>query len=390
MSKIAKRADGRYQISVYLGRDADGKKHSRVVYGATQKEVKEKAEELRTKLGKGIDLRAGKDSFEAWTKRWLLARKIEDSPAQYALYEARSKYIVERIGTRKMSEITTAELQEIINEFAEHNPRTGKPTAKKTLKDYKAIMLQIFKTAIQARAVDYDPAEFVRIPQDAAKTERRALSEVERGWIERIPHRAQTAAMIMLYAGLRRGEVSALTWNDIDLDAGTITVNKSVTYKGDEPQSIKDPKTDAGIRVVPIPKKLINYLSELPRNTLLVVTSARGKQMTETAWTRLWESYLSVINEQCGLQREGASRFDPKGLPMLIEPFTPHCLRHTYCTLLYEAGVDALVAKELMGHRDVKTTLGIYTHLSHTHKTKNAALLDRYLGDVPDGQNKAV
>ena len=73
---------------------------------------------------------------------------------------------------------------------------------------------------------------------------------------------------------------------------------------------------------------------------------------------------------------------------MMIEPFTPHCLRHTYCTMLYEAGVDAVAAKELMGHADIKTTLGIYTHLSETHKTASAALLDAYLsGNDTDAES---
>ena len=246
-------------------------------------------------------------------------------------------------------------------------------------------MTGIFRVAIQSRAIEYNPAEYIVIPQYAPSEERRAITDTEREWIENTPHRAQTAAMIMLYAGLRRGEVAALTWNDIDFSAGTIRVNKSVTYKGDNPRSLKAPKTEAGERVVPMPRKLIDYLSTVSRTSLLVVTSARGSQMTESAWKRLWESYMKVLNETYA-NPEGASRFSPKkgGLPMMIQTFTPHCLRHTYCTMLYEAGVDVLVAKELMGHSDVKTTLGIYTHLSRKHARTNAALLDVYLDGTAD------
>ena len=374
-------------MSVYLGTDENGKKLRRVVYGRTQKEVQAKAEELRVRLGKGIDVSAERDTFSAWANRWLIIRRSEANAAQYDLCKARAEIIKERVGRLRLVDITTADLQQIINELAQKNPRTGKPSAKKTLGDYKQVMFQVFKTAIEARAVEYNPAEYVRIPQNAPAARRRALNDIERALIENTPHRAQTAAMLMLYAGLRRGEVVALTWGDIDLDAGTVTVNKAVTYKGDAPRSVKAPKTEAGTRVIPIPRKLIDYLSSVPRTSLLVATSVRGKQMTESAWKRMWESYMKVLNEAyCG-----KSRFTPEkgGLPMLINEFTPHCLRHTFCTMLYEAGVDPLVAKEIMGHSDIKTTLGIYTHLSRTHKTANAALLDAYLdGSAEDGASE--
>lgn len=381
MAKPVKRSDGRYQLNVYIGTDENGKKRFKTVYGKTQKETQQKASELKIRLGKGIDVTAESDTFAAWCDRWLVYRKSEVNKAQYDLSESRAEYLKERLGKTRLKDITTTDLQKIINEFAERNPRTRKPSAKKTLGDYKQIMNQIFRTAIHDRAVDYNPAEYVRIPQNAPSKKRRALTDTERDWIEETPHRARTAAMIMLYAGLRRGEVTALTWSDVDLAAGTITVNKSITYKGDEPRSVKAPKTQCGNRVIPIPQVLIDYLSGIERDSLLVVTSANGKQMTETAWKRMWESYMSVLNEKYGVHPDVESRFDPKGMPKTIEEFTPHCLRHTYCTMLYEAGVDVLVAKTLMGHSDVKTTLGIYTHLSQSHTTTNAQLLNQYLSD---------
>ena len=66
-------------------------------------------------------------------------------------------------------------------------------------------------------------------------------------------------------------------------------------------------------------------------------------------------------------------------LPMVIEPWTYHCLRHTFCTMMYEAGVDVLVAKEQMGHSSVQITLAIYTHLSETHKANDIQKLDDML-----------
>jgi len=67
------------------------------------------------------------------------------------------------------------------------------------------------------------------------------------------------------------------------------------------------------------------------------------------------------------------------GLPMRIEPFTPHQLRHTFCTLMYFAGVDVLTARDQMGHKDISVTLGIYTSLDKKFKKKKINRLDSYL-----------
>ena len=75
-------------------------------------------------------------------------------------------------------------------------------------------------------------------------------------------------------------------------------------------------------------------------------------------------------------------RHEPKGVPMVIEGFSAHQLRHTYASMLYMAGVDVVTAKELMGHADVQTTLEIYTHLSKSHKVKEISKLDEYLANL--------
>ena len=75
----------------------------------------------------------------------------------------------------------------------------------------------------------------------------------------------------------------------------------------------------------------------------------------------------------------GAPSDKRKALPVVISTFTPHCLRHTYATMLYDAGVDVLTAKEFLGHSDIKTTLSIYTHLSAEKSQSDIGKLNKYL-----------
>ena len=116
--------------------------------------------------------------------------------------------------------------------------------------------------------------------------------------------------------------------------------------------------------------------------------------MSDSAWKRLWNSYLSELNFRYGdfsrvlvpdeygnMQafQKPKSRFAPVKIPMVIEPFTAHYLRHTYITMLYFAGVDVLTAKEQAGHSDVNTTLAIYTHLDKQHKVHQISKLNEYI-----------
>ena len=110
-------------------------------------------------------------------------------------------------------------IQDVILDCAdEPSEKTGKPYAKQTLIEIRNVAKQIIQLAIENRVLDYNCASAVKIPKTAEKSTRRALTEEEQSWITDTPHRAQTAAMIMMYAGLRRGELLALTWQDIDLD----------------------------------------------------------------------------------------------------------------------------------------------------------------------------
>lgn len=237
-------------------------------------------------------------------------------------------------------------------------------------------LLEFFKTQID--------------PQTAEKSTRRALTEEEQSWITDTPHRAQTAAMIMMYAGLRRGELLALTWQDIDLDAHTIKVERSVSMIKGKPHIKEGGKTDAATRTVYIPGKLVNYLRSTVHNPIgLVCPTVKGSLMTETGFSRMWESYLNDLNIKYGnwadcMQTNGKcpSKYAPIEKPFLIPRITPHWLRHTFITLMYLAGVDVLTAKEQAGHADIKTTMAIYTHLDEKYKKKSINKLDEYLESI--------
>lgn len=368
-----KRSDGRIAVQVYLG-VVDGKRKYKTVYGANQKEADTKAQELKEKLNKGIDLLTSDKSFEFWANRWLNVISKEKSVPQYQAYKSRTEFFVDRIGSRDIAKIKLYELQEIIDTLSDCNPTTGHPSAKKTVNNYIFTLRQIFSYAIDNRVIEYNPAVNLKVNQNATQTKRRALTREERQWVIDTEHRAQLPAMLAMLAGLRRGEIAALQWSDIDFEKKTISITKSYSCKL---SNIKSPKTESGNRIVTMPEILSDFLQEQPKKGIYVFTTQNGNIMREGAWERLWKSYMKTLNEKYGNFEKVIYRGKEK--PFIIEPFTLHYLRHTYASILYEAGVDVLTAKELMGHSDIKTTLGIYTHLSREHKEKDITKLNDFL-----------
>jgi len=392
MSKNKKRPDGRYQAQVYLG-NIGGKPKYKYVYASTQRELDKKVQEVKLKLGKGLDLTAERDTFGYWMERWLKIKKISVSNGRYATYKARSNNLMP-LYNLKISKLLTSDFQEILIDCSTTpNERTGKPYSRATIIEIKNSASQIMQLAVENRVIDYNPVPAVSIPKFAAKAEKkRALTKQEQKWIVETPHRAQTAAMIMMYAGLRRGELFALTWADIDLKAGTISVDKSVEIVSNKSRVKDGGKSEAATRIIYIPDILVNYLKNLPGEHFgNVILTKEGKPMTGSAWKRLWDSYIDDLNLKYGkwgscFETDGQkpSKYGPKKKPMLIPRFTAHWLRHTFITMMYLAGVDILTAKEQAGHEDIETTMSIYTHLDEKYKKKSITKLNDYINKDED------
>ena len=345
MPKKKARSDGRYQGKLLVG-VADGKKQYKYVYGKTQKEVNDKLAVLRVELGKGADLTQSM-TLSFWVDRWLARADRTQTETWHRLCEARAKIWKDALGTVDISRITTADLEDVLLDLAKENPATGKPSGKKTLKEYASIVRRVFALAVQNRVITYDPSQYLPSYKNAPQGRREAITDEQITAIRNTPHECRLPCLLMIYTGLRFGELAALTWSDVNLKENTITVNKSYDFKS---QSIKTPKTEAGVRIVPIPDILSVELTAAPHDALFVCAH-NGSMWTHNTWKNSFAGYLT----QLGFTT------------------TAHCLRHTYATILYEAGVDVLTAQHWLGHADSATTMGIYTHLRE--QKQSAAIL---------------
>lgn len=379
MARLKKRADGRYCAQIYLGRDENGKRQYKSVYGKSPAELKEKETAVRLQLGRGLDVLSQRDSFDTWADDWLrLKNAAEITDKQKSNYERGVKFWKEALNGYEIGQIRADDIEHHLVSMQEDG------YAARTISFYRSTIHQIMQRAV-GRVIASNPVDLIQLTEPGQKAEqRRALTAEEQQWIWDTTHRGQPVAVIMMLSGLRRGELAALTWNDVDLKERTITVNKTIEYPPNEPPRLRHlTKSAAGMRTVDIPKKLADYMETMPRDNLLVIHSAKGGVMTESAWLSLWSSYMRVLNIKYGtrtpadlerMKKPGQHKFD-----MTIPHITLHWLRHTFCTLLYLSGVDVVQACAQMGHADVSTTLRIYTHLDAIHKRKSVDKLDAYL-----------
>lgn len=359
MPKLKARSDGRYQGKILVG-TIDGQPRYKYVYGKTQKEVQDKLAVLRVELGKGADLTQPM-SLSFWIRRWLARAEQQQTAEWYDTCAVRAAWWEDQLGREDISQLTTADLEDALLRLAACNPRTNKPSSKKTIREYASIIRRVYALAAQNRVITFDPSEYLTLSKNAPQSHREALTDAQIAAIRSTPHPCQIPSLIMIYTGLRLGELAALTWSDVDLQNGYISVTKSYNFKSG---AVKTPKTSAGERKVPIPAVLLPYLQSAPHTVLLVCPDRGGGPYTRSRWRDQLAAYSSLLG------------------------FTvrAHELRHTYCTILYEAGVDVLSAQRLMGHADSATTMGIYTHLRDQQQAASIARLDAYLSG--DGVKK--
>lgn len=370
-----------YFTRIYIGIDSNGKKQFKKLKAQTPEELEKKEKLFRKRLEEGERNFHAEDSLKRWAARYLHELQqeceFEETPeSEYSMVEARLNYfLMYRNGLLARAPLSTIlgnHIQPAINELYSKNPYTGKKSSRRTITRYLKTLSNIFEYARRQRAYIYtNPCEEVRIPKAAEEKARTALSKNMIVAILRTQHRGRLAMCLLLLAGLRRGEATALMWKDVDMKNKVIHITKSYDFKECR---IKDPKTKAGVRDIPISDILYGILREAcpedAKKSDYVIQKDKGGIMTHTAWRRLLESYLVALKSEyiaCGFDEEE------------FEEFTVHQLRHSYCSILQWSGVDIKTAQMLMGHSEYEVTANIYTHIDEYEKKAASKIQSNYI-----------
>lgn len=257
-------------------------------------------------------------------------------------------YIYPNLGHIYVKNLKTHHVQAMIIDML----ATKKDTVRKTLQVIKSIL----NIAVNNDFVAKNVAQSIKIPTFKAQ-EKRPLSLEEQLKIENSENKYKDLFIFLLYTGLRKGEVAALTWDNIDFENNVIKVNKAISFDTNK-GTLKGTKTDTD-RIIPILDKTRPILESRANNkeSKYVFYKQDKGQLSDIAIKRMLESF----KKETGVE------------------FSLHQLRHTFCTMLYYSGISTKKAQQLMGHKSLKVTLEIYTHLDEEQEGNSTQFLNDYL-----------
>ena len=319
--------------------------------GKTQREAHAKAAKKKLDLETALETTGGNMLAKQWVIEWFDTYK---SPAigegQRKNYMSHiNNVIIPAIGNKRLKDVKDIDLQKILNNRSDKS--------KSDLLKLRILIKAIFKRARISRIIPYDPAEDLILPS-AKNGSYRSITVGERKSILDLAEKHYSGLWIktMLYCGLRPGETRALDWRHIDFEQKLLYVEKAMKAATNR---IDTPKSEAGVRYIPIPDRLYAdfMLAKKEPNEPVFVQPTTGNRHTAESMRCLWGNFKRELDISAG-----AELFRNKIIKSKIAAdLVAYCLRHTYGTDLQDAGVPINVAKYLMGHSDIKVTANIYT-----------------------------
>ncbi|GGS05602.1 site-specific integrase [Deinococcus sedimenti] len=351
-----------------------GKQRRRSVSRATRAEAERALKDLQRTLPQVTRRRArtatpptlppasDPTSLHAYLLRWLTYKERDVRPSTYRLYVIALQPVVPVLGATPLTEVTVLGVEELVRVL--HRER-GPQGAGRSLH----ILRMALRQAVRWQLVPANAAQDVRKPRVVRpETLVWTPTQAARFLQAASTHRLYPLFVLALSTGLRRGELLALHWGDVDLDGREITVRHNLVKDATGHYAIGAPKTDAGHRRVLLAEDVVGILRahrrlecrgrRSPRPDDLVFTAASGQHVQGRHLDRTYRA----LTEQAGVPR---IRF--------------HDLRHTAASLLMRRGVPPKVVADRLGHADASFTLKVYTHVYDDQRAAAALPLSELL-----------
>lgn len=370
---IRERDDGRFEARLTI----DGKRKS--FYGNTKTQLKQKVKEHLQKIENGykepkkIKLN---DYIEYWLKTYKW-NKIE--PSSYSrLYSVYIHQIHDSIGKKMIGDVTTKDIQGLIDERANPSVNKTKALSLSGLKKIIHLLNPCFKKAISEGIIYKNPCTDVILPtKSCVKVETKqqiTLSDLEIEELKNVAlekykttgeykSRDALVLLLILNLGLRVGEAIALKWSDFDISRELVYINKTLQSNiiefdnGEVVENAKKysrikqaTKTDSGIRVLKLNESALYYISELKGYD--VRNNIKSPYLCSTS--------KGTLNSPRNLQRS-LDRIIKR--TSITENISLHTLRHTFGSTLIRRGVGVEVVSKLMGHANINITYLKYIHV---------------------------
>lgn len=350
--KYKKGADGYYRTKAWDGTyNADGTKHRiNLKSDKSSKDLERQVQELAEKIKNRQVVNQTDILFIDFCREWNMTFKAVRETKTKEMYNRIIEGYLSMLSNIRLCDINRMHFQQVINAAFDH-PRTCQQIA--------LVFRQVIRYAVESRNLPAGAFEEIcrgiSLPK-YQKSLKRGLTETERKAVKTadFTDRERCFVYLIYYLGLRREEALGLRPIDIDMKSRIAHIRQALIFNNNDPE-IKGPKSQNGIRDIPIPDELHTFLcGYLPACTNYLVTTAAGKPMTKSAYRKMWDSILRKMNLAAG----GTDHV------RVITGLTAHIFRHNYCTqLCYQVPEISLntIARLLGDSRQM--VVNVYSHI---------------------------
>ena len=300
--------------------------------------------------------------YKNWLNEWLaLYVKPTTKIRTYKKYQRQIElHILPALGEFELNDLTATVLQRFTVDLSE------KGLSANTVNGIISVLKSSLRRALLLGVADKEFTAAIVRPKGREK-QVDCFSKEEQRKIEQFIFEKKKnklfGVVLCLYTGLRIGELLALTWDDVDLQKGIMTVSKSCHDSWENGKYVKiidTPKTDCSVRTIPIPKQLLARVKEHKKsssgNYVVIGKSIHGAQV------RSYQKTFGMLLNRLHIAHKGF-----------------HSLRHTFATRALECGMDIKTLSEILGHKNPTITLKRYAHSMLEHKTEMMNRLGKLL-----------
>ena len=368
---VYKRNDGKWVGQVTVGYHPDtGKPVRKYFYANTREEAARKvAMTLATEMNK--DSAAIRDDLllKDFLHKWLTTFKVHEvcSRTMELYYSAERLHIAPALGNLPINQVTPVKIQGLLYQL-----QAEKGLSQRTISLVRGVLIQMYDYAMEMRLAEFNPARNTKLPRQLRKpdNEGKVIPIAQREALLKAAESDEIMCPILtmlMLTGMRIGELLALQWKHIDFAAKTVSIQQSLTREivfdedGKTQQSsdaLGTTKTRTSRRVIQVPdlvlerlRRWMKHVAGLKGGLKVLIPDGFVFVSTRTMEMRTYSGFRATYRHF--LDRNG---FGDEGLNL-------HRFRHTYASMLLEQGINPKIVQKLLGHRDVSTTLGVYTHV---------------------------
>lgn len=377
MAHISNKGGGRWKAQFSAGFEGGQRKRLSKTFkvdpgkslSAQRREVEKMAAAYEIDLQRGILTASYRVTLKKLSEEWFdsYVKRRNLAPGTRAHYQDLLQgRILPRIGSLCVQDITPRQMNAFITWVENDTPKSARAKGAKlsgtTCKKYHTLLHSLFEFAIRQGYITVNPMAATVAPKK--DTPERQFYDAETSALllqalDQEPLKWRAYFYLALFSQLRRGELIALSWDDIDLVHGTVSISKSAFNSRGEGVKLKLPKTASGRRRIIIPAGVCALLEEYKAE----------QRLRRLGIGTVWQETGAVFTQRNGLRLNldsPANRLKKitqrNGLP----PLSPHGLRHTGATLMIASGEDYKTVQHRLGHSRASTTLDIYAHhLNH-------------------------